>query len=246
MRALRKLTLVEFKLFLREPLPVFFAVAFPAILIAILGGVQYFRQPQKGLGGLRIIDLYVGISITLVLGMLALQFLPVVMAGYREKGILRRLSTTPVSPVFLLIAQLISITVIMLISVVLVIVVGRLAYAVALPRQALGFLVALLLCAVALFAMGLFVAAVAPTSKAGNAIGSILFFPVMFFAGLWLPREGMPPLLRDISDYTPLGAGEQALHDTMAGAWPQVGSLTVLVAYIVIFGAAAAKFFRWD
>jgi len=246
MRALRKLTIVEFKLFLREPLPVFFAVAFPAVLIAILGGVRFFRQHQKELGGLRVIDLYVGISITLVLGLLALQFTPVVLAGYREKGILRRLSTTPVPPVFLLIAQLVSVMVVTLASVVLVIAVGRLAYAVALPRQILGFLVALVLSAAALFAMGLFVAAIAPNSKAGNAIGSILFFPVMFFAGLWLPREGMPPLLRHISDYTPLGAGEQALHDTTAGSWPHIGSLAVLVAYVVIFGAAAAKFFRWD
>jgi ABC-2 type transport system permease protein len=246
MSALTRLTGTEIKLFLREPLGVFFTLAFPSVLVAILGSVPAFRRPDEGVGGLRVIDLYVTISIALVLAMLALQFTPAVLANYRERGVLRRLSTTPVHPAMLLVAQLATSLAIAVVAATLVLGIGRVAFAVPLPRQLAGFLVAFVLAAAALFAIGLLVAAVAPSGKAGNAIGTILFFPVMFFAGLWAPREAMPAVLRRIGDFTPLGAGEQALHDAAAGLWPQVGHLGVLVAYIVVFGLAAARMFRWE
>ncbi len=243
---MRKLIGTEVRLLLREPVAVFFAVAFPSLLVIILGSIPSFRQPDKDIGGLRVIDLYVTIAITLVLAMLALQGAPGVVATYRERGVLRRLSTTPVHPARLLGAQLVTWVSTALLSAVLVMLVGRIGFSVPVPHELVGFLVALLLSAAALFAIGLFVAAVAPNGKAGNAIGVMLFFPVMFFAGLWVPREAMPAALRRIGDFTPLGAGEQALHDAAAGAWPHLGQLAVLVGYLVVFGAAAARLFRWE
>jgi ABC-2 type transport system permease protein len=241
-----KLVATETRLFLREPVAVFFTVAFPAILVGVLGSVRAFREPDKDLGGIRVIDLYVTISITLIIAMLALQGTPAVLANYREKGVLRRLGTTPVNPAMLLVAQLVNSMMVALVSVALVLGLGRIAFAVPLPRQFGGFLLALVLAAAALFAIGLFVAAVAPNAKAGNAIGVILFFPVMFFAGLWAPRETMPALLRRIGDFTPLGAGEQALHQATMGSWPHAGALAVLAGYFVLFGLAAARLFRWE
>jgi ABC-2 type transport system permease protein len=156
------------------------------------------------------------------------------------------MSTTPVSPAMLLTAQVLTGLLMALVSGALVTAVGRLVFDVALPRQLTGYAVAFFLVAVALFAIGLFIAAVAPSGKAGNAIGAIAFFPVMFFAGLWLPREAMPALLQRIGDYTPLGAGEHALHDAAIGLWPHTGQLAVLVGYVVVFGLAAARMFRWE
>jgi ABC-2 type transport system permease protein len=127
-----------------------------------------------------------------------------------------------------LVAQLVNSLLVALASVVLVLAIGRIAFDVPLPRQFGGFLIALVLTAAALLAIGLFIAAVAPNAKAGNAIGVILFFPVMFFAGLWVPREAMPKALRQIADFTPLGAGERALHDATMGSWPHATSLAVL------------------
>jgi ABC-2 type transport system permease protein len=241
-----QLARTEWKLFLREPLVMFFVVAFPAILVAVLGAVKGFRQSDPDLGGSRVIDVYVPVSILLALAIMALQYAPSVLANYRERGILRRLSTTPVAPVKLLAAQLVNSLAVLVVAVALVLVVGRLAFSVALPEQFAGYVLTLLLTAAALFSIGLFVAAVAPSGKAANAIGSLLFFPTMFFAGLWFPREAMPTLLRRIADLTPLGAGEQALHDTAAGAWPHAGALLVLAAYLVAFGVAAARLFRWE
>ncbi|GAA1802755.1 ABC transporter permease [Luedemannella flava] len=246
MTALRKLTVTEFKLFLREPMVVFFAIAFPSVLVGILGNVDEFQKVDPALGGARVIDLYVTIAATFVLAMLGLQAAPAVLATYREKGILRRMSTTPVHPTNMLAAQLIANVTIALVSAALVFTVGRVAFDVALPRQIVGFAVAFTFTAAAVFAVGIFVAAVAPNGKAANGIGAVLFFPLMFFAGLWAPRETMSPVLRRIGDFTPLGAGEQALHDAASGAWPGAGSLLVLVAYVVAFGLAAARLFRWE
>src|SRR5919199_4591916 len=95
MPPLRKLPLVEFKLFLRDPMAAFFALAFPPLLVVILGSVPAFREPSKDLGGLRVIDLYVPIVIAFALAMPALSGLPTYLATYRERGILRRGAAPP-------------------------------------------------------------------------------------------------------------------------------------------------------
>jgi ABC-2 type transport system permease protein len=241
-----RLTRAEFRLFLREPVVVFFSLAFPTVLVGILGAIPDFRKPSPEVGGLRYVDVYVPIAMTLVLAMLALQFAPAVLANYREKGILRRMSATPVGPVALLGAQLVSTLATALASVALISLLGWFAYRVPAPRQFTGYALAFVLTAAALFAIGMFVAALAPSGKAGNAIGTFLFFPTMFFSGLWLPREVMPGWLQRIGDFTPLGAGEHALHDAATGAWPHAAQLLVLVAYAVAFGLAAARLFRWE
>jgi ABC-2 type transport system permease protein len=244
MSTLRKLILTELRLFLREPVGVFFTVAFPGILVTVVGKV--WSKPDPALGGLRVIDLYITVAVTFVMCMLGLQFAPQALATYRERGMLRRMSTTPVHPAKLLVAQLTTNLLAALVSIALVLVIGRVVFGVALPKQVPGFLVALVLAAAAVFAIGLVIAALAPTGKAGGAIGGILFFPMMFFAGLWVPREVMSSTLRQISDLTPLGAGVQALRDAANGSWPHTGPLLVLTAYVVVFGVAAVRLFRWE
>ena len=246
MRVFAKLTRTEFRLLLREPMQLFWIFAFPSILVIILGSVPAFREPSPDLGGLRVIDLYAAIAIILTLAMLGVQSAPLVLTTYRERGILRRLATTPVRPVALLGAQLVMSLLTAIVSVALLLIIARLVFAVALPRHGPGFAVAFLATAGATFAIGLFIAAVAPGGKAANTIGTLSFFPLMFFAGLWTPREVFPEVLRRIADLTPLGAGERAVQEAMAGQWPAWGSLTVLVAYMLVFGLAAARLFRWE
>jgi ABC-2 type transport system permease protein len=97
-----------------------------------------------------------------------------------------------------------------------------------------------------LFAVGLLLAAVARTSTAANVIGRVTFFPLMFFAGLWLPRALMPPFLLDVSNYTPLGAAVQAMQASMQTGFPPAAPLLVLAGYAVVFGYLARRFFRWE
>ncbi|MEN3306426.1 MAG: type transport system permease protein [Micromonosporaceae bacterium] len=246
MNSFAKLTSVEIKLLLREPAAVFFGVAFAPILVVVLGSIPGFRKPVADLGGARVIDLYVPVCAAFVLAILGVAVVPTALAIYRERGVLRRMSTTPVPPARLLGANLLAGLAMGLVAIVALLAVGRIAFGVALPRQLLGYALALVLAAAAVFALGLVVAAVAPSGKASSVIGNLLFFPLMFFAGLYVPREAMPHGLRQVSDYTPLGAGVQALRDASTGSWPHATHLAVLAGYLAVFSLAAARLFRWE
>jgi ABC-2 type transport system permease protein len=246
MNGLAKLTWNEAKLLWREPSSVFFSLAFPTILVVILGSVPGFREHVPSLGGQRPIDLYVPILIAFAMTMLAFQALPTALASYREKGILRRMAVTPVGPARVLQAQMLTCLLMSIGAVGMLVIVGRVAFSVPLPGQVFAFALSFVFCSAALLAIGLTIVALVPSGRAGNAIGTLLFFPNMFFAGLWIPRAAMPANLRQIGDYTPLGAGVQALQDATAGAWPHPLHLAVLAAYIVVFGIIASKMFRWE
>ena len=109
-----------------------------------------------------------------------------------------------------------------------------------------GLLLSVAVSMAGLFAIGLLIAAVAKTSTAANVIGRLAFFPLMFFAGLWLPRALMPALLLDISNYTPLGAAVQAMQSSMQTGFPPTAPLLVLAAYAIVFGFLARRFFAWE
>jgi ABC-2 type transport system permease protein len=184
--------------------------------------------------------------IALAIATLALSGLPQLLATYREKGILRRMATTPVPPIVVLAAQLLMCAAMSVVTMVVVLAIARIAFDVALPRQIAGYLLAYVLSVVATLAIGLLIAALAPSGKGAGAIGTVLFFPTLFFAGLWVPRAAMPEVLRRISDFTPLGAGVQSLQDAANGSWPQLAQIAVLLVWTVAASAAAARFFRWE
>jgi ABC-2 type transport system permease protein len=246
MNALTKLTVTESKLFFREPIAVFFTLVFPLLLLVVIGSVPALRRPDPNFAGARFIDLYAPVVIALSIAMLALSGLPQMLATYREKGILRRMATTPVRPIRMLSAQLIMCSALSVLTMIVVVAVGRIAFDVPLPRQIAAYLLAYVLSAVATLAMGLLIAALAPSGKGAGAIGSILFFPVLFLAGLWGPRATMPEWFRRISDFTPLGAGVQSLQDAAGGAWPQLLHVAVMIGWTVAAGALAARYFRWE
>lgn len=177
---------------------------------------------------------------------LSINVLPSTLAGYREKGILRRLRTTPAGPARVLAAQLIVYLAVEVIAVLVLLLLARFAFHVILPRQPTGFAIAALLASIALISIGLFIAAASPTGRIANAVGAILFYVMMFFAGLFLPTEDMPPALRHVSHATPLGAAVQALTDAAQGHWPHPLPLLTMAAYALVFGLAAVRLFRWE
>ena len=247
MSALTKLTTVEGKLFAREPLAMFWGLIFPAVLLIALGlFFPGFDSPNPDLGGFRLIDLYAPIVLALALATLAFTTLPVILATYRERGVLRRLQTTPVSPWRLVTAQLIIQMVIAGLAAALAIGVGAVVFDIPLPQNPGGFVMVYGLAAVSMLAIGLLIGAVAPTASSGQGIGMAVYFPMLFFAGVYFPREAMPDGLLAVSDMTPTGAAVQAIQDTWSGLAPTTSSVLVMAAFAIGAGVLAALVFRWE
>jgi len=244
--ALLKLSLTELKLLSRERVRMTLPIAIPLLLIIILGNIHALRVPRALYGGESFIDLYTTIMVVFGLALLALTNMPMIVADYRERGVLRRLQTTPIGPVRVLAAQLVADLTVAVFMVIAILAVARIAFAVPLPRQPGAFIVAALLAAGALLGAGLLVAAVAPTGRVARGIGAVLFYAMMFFAGLWLPIPNMPAVLQHISHATPLGAAVPALTLAAEGSWPTALQLGTMAAWAVALGLAAARFFRWE
>jgi len=234
----------ETKLLLREPILLFWGVLFPLVLLTVMGLAG--DDPDPGLGGLTLVQTYVPVLIAFTFTVLGTSALPTAVATYRERGILKRLATTPVRPSRLLGAQMTTSAAMAAATAILILAVARIAFGVPLPREAFAFVLAVVLAAAALLGIGLLIAALAPRTRVAGAIGTMLFFPLMFFAGLWAPRATMGDTLRDIGDYTPLGAAVQALQDATAGTWPSAGQLLVMAAYATICAVLATRLFRWQ
>ncbi|MFC8013927.1 ABC transporter permease [Streptomyces cinereoruber] len=236
----------EARLFGREPGSLFWVMLSPTLLLVILGLIPSFREASEDLGGRRVIDLYVPVSVLFALIMSGLQAMPPVLSGYRERGILRRMSTTPVRPGALLTAQLALHAAAVLVSALLVIAVGRLAFGVALPGNPAGYLLALLLAVACGLALGATVCAVSRTQKIATAVGSAVFFPTMFTAGVWVPVQAMPDTLQRIVGLTPFGAASEALDTAASGGWPGWAALGVMALWAVALTGASVRWFRWQ
>jgi ABC-2 type transport system permease protein len=248
MRGLAKLTTIEAKvLFLRDPVWLLVALAVPIGILLVFGLPGFAREPVPELGGQRPIDTVLpSVTLAINVGVLAISALPVYLATYREKGILRRLSTTPASPAMLLAAQVAVNLAMAVLALALMLGIGVIWLGMSVPASAGWFAVAFLLGTAALFAVGLAIAAVAPTARVANAVSMLVFFPSLFFAGVWLPKHLMPDLLSRIGDLTPLGAFRESVQDAWAGSAPEPLHLAALAVVVVVAGVAAAKLFRWE
>jgi ABC-2 type transport system permease protein len=242
--AFRHLVETEARLLVREIVPLLWGVGFPMVLLCVMGAFSH--GPDKSLGGFSLVAAYEPILIAFSCATFALQGLPAVIAGYRERGILRRLNATPVGAGRLLLAHLTVNLSVSLVATAGILIVGDAAFGVPLPGQAAGFALALVLTAAAMLTLGLFVASLARTGRVAGAVGTMIFLPLMFFAGLWTPQATMPAALRRAGDDTPLGAAVSALQHSMAGQWPSASGLAILAGYSVAFGLLAWRLFRWE
>ena len=236
----------EARLVRRQPTNMIGSIGLPVVLMIIFGEVPTLNRPATELGGLTGFDTYVPVIMVLGLTMLALLGLPGPLVSYRELGILRRLSTTPVPPSWLLAAQVVVQLGIALAGLLIVNVVSVVAFGAPVPKSLAGLALSCLLAIGGLFALGLLIAALAPTANSVNAIGRLALFPLLFFAGLWLPRAIMPAVLLDVSNYTPLGAAVEAIQDSIRTGFPPIAPLLVLAAYALVFAFLARRFFRWE
>lgn len=247
MAATMELTRVEGRLFVRDPIALFFGLVFPALLLLLLGAFfPGFTDPSPDLDGASYLEVYSSIALALGVATLGLVTLPPILGGYRQYGILRRLRTTPVHPVRLLTAQLTVHLVVAVVAGAAAVVVAVAAFDVAVPELPLWFAISYLLAAASVFAIGLLVGARARSTVSGQAIGMGIYFPMLFLAGVWIPRAVMPDGLRTVSDLTPLGSAVQALEDSWFGVTPSMLNLGVMVVWALVVGFLAVRLFRWE
>ena len=251
MHALLRLTVAEVKVFLRDPISVCLGVLFPAALLLGLGAIPALREPAKEFGGRPFVEAWAPAALALGLGIIALQQIPVVVATYRERGVLRRMSTTPVHPSAMLAAQLLVALGAAVVAGALVVASAWLALDVPLPQRPLEFVASFVVGFGALLAVGTLIAAVAPSLRLATGLATFAYVVAMFAGGVFLPQFLMPDALVRVSAYVPPGV--QALLESWSGVAAtttagaplmlQVGIMALLAAVV---GGAAATLFRWE
>ncbi|MGK3203256.1 ABC transporter permease [Amycolatopsis sp. MEPSY49] len=247
MTVLTKLTAAEAKVFLRDPGAPAIVVGIPLALLLVFGLLPGANEPDPKYGGHSALATVIApMAVTILLAMLALTHFPNVMGTYREKGLLKRLSASPVSPSRLLTAQLLVNLAAAVVVVLLIAGVGGLVLGIPLPANPAGFLISIVLGALSLFSVGLLIAALAPTGRAAGGIGSAVFFPMLALGGVWVPKEQLPVALQHVADVLPLGSTLNALRATWAGDAPELLQLGAMAVFAVGCTTIAARVFRWE
>jgi len=139
MKSLLKMTWMEAKLFLREPVGAFFTLVFPLLMLFLFGSI-YGNEPTPGSGGQGTIDVLIPALTAMIIGMTGLMSITITMATYRENGVLRRLRTTPVSPLVVMAAQVVVVFTMTGLGMLLLVTAGKLVYHVRFEGNAFSML----------------------------------------------------------------------------------------------------------
>jgi ABC-2 type transport system permease protein len=252
MKSLAKMSRIEAKLFLREPVGAFFTLAFPVIMLVIFATIYgSTAAPLPGAGapaGQGALDMLIPSFAAMVIGIAGLMSITITMATYRENGILRRLSTTPVSPLVVLAAQVLVVFAMTAVGVFLLIAIGALVYGVRFEGNALRFAGGFVLGCLGFFGIGFVLAGVLPTARAAQGVAMVLLYPMLILSGAAWPRELMPATVQKITAFVPLTYVVNLLRGLWAGEpWSaHLLDAGVLVAMLVICTLVASRTFRWE
>jgi len=236
---------VQGKLALREPAGLVFGIGLPLILLIIFGNVPTFNQPIEG-SSFTLFELYIPILMVTVLIFLGLFGLPIPLVRDREIGWLRRISTTPIPPAKLLAAQVTINLILAAVGFTILVAGSTLIFGVKLAFDIPGFILSLVLATLAMFSLGLLLTSVAPSQSAANGITMGLLYPLLFFAGIYVPIQVLPSGLQTAALYTPVGAAVNALNSSMNRSFPSFVPLVVMAAYAAFFSFVAIRYFRWE
>lgn len=246
MKPFLKLTYSELKLQLREPVGLFFTLAFPVMLMALFGLI-FGNEAEAFLGGYGQVDLSVPGYIGMIIGTIGMLSMPISIATYRENGILRRLRATPVQSKAILWSQVAAQTIIALLGIALLVITGLLLFDLRLPIGGdVMILPGILLSAFSFFAIGFVLAGVMPTPRTAQAVGMAIFFPMLFLSGAAMPRFIMPEGVQAVAKVLPLTQVVILLEDLwLRGEW----NLTAVafITAVLILGLIISRFtFRWE
>lgn len=240
----RKLTWIELKLFGREPLALVFTLAFPLLLLVVLAGVFGSEPDYEAFGGLVPSDYYLAGYAAVVIGAIGLVAVPVHVAGYRERGILRRFHASSLPTTAVVGAQVAVGLAVATIGGAALVAAGALVFGAAMPIAVPRVLVAFLATTLAFLALGLLLGALARTARAAQALGMMLFFPMWLLSGAAPPPEVMGDTMVAVSESLPLTWGVRALQEPWLGGGSATAELLALAALAAVAGPLAVRLLR--
>lgn len=207
----------EFMLLLREPVAVFFSLAFPLIIYVFIG-IPYGSTEIAP--GVHFIDAMFSSLILTVAANLLLMGLPIYLAELRSCGVDRRYAVLPL-PGRLFASSVLASMLILLAgsSAVIVLVVG-LRDGLRATLWSPVYLLLLIGSILWLSALGFLIGALRVSARTTQALSAAIFFIMFFGSGAAVPLEGLPEILQKILEWNPL---KQWL-DVMIGVYTGAGA----------------------
>ena len=248
LRGLWRLTWLEIKIFVREPLGVIGTVGVPVfafIAVARLIGPSV-RTGSPGVPRFVTIDLPIFTS--LLIAASSVMSLVTIIAIYREGGILKRLRATPLRAHTILAAHVLVKLLTTAVTVTLMILAGRRYYPVGADVPIVSFTLGLLFCTVCIISLGFLIASVVPTARFAQPIGTAIIYPMLGISGLFVPLGSLPPALRAVAHLLPFTYSVSLLRGIWHGeGWlSHTGDVAVLALIFVTCIAVSTKVFRWE
>lgn len=245
-RGLAKLTWLEIKIFVREPMGVIGTVGIPVLLFVVMSRLFGARVASGGVPRGFSADLPIFASLLIAAG--AVQSLAAIMAIYREGGILKRLKATPLRPVTILTAHVLVKLVFTLITAAVMLLAGRRYFPLGANVPMVSFTVALLFSTFCILAMGFTIASIVPTARFAQPIGTLVLYPMIGVSGLFVPVDALPTALGYLARLFPTTYAVSLMRGIWNGeGWIAQGSdVAALLILFVGYVAISAKAFRWE
>jgi ABC-2 type transport system permease protein len=238
-----RLAWTEIKLGLREPTVGVFALAFPLILLYLLLN-SFGTLPDPDFGGVSPADYYVPAYAAGSIAAAGLIALPVHLAAYRERGVLRRLRASGIAPGSVLIAQTLVASLIVTIGSAVMVALGDASYELSTPASWTVVAGGFALAAVTFCAVGVALASLLPTARAAQVVGLLLFFSMFFISGGGPPESILPDGVATVADALPMAYAVDVLQQGWwTGTWDGTG-LAVQLAVLVVATAVALRRLR--
>jgi ABC-2 type transport system permease protein len=248
MHGLLKLTWLETKIFMREPMGAIGTIVIPVIAFLGLGRLAGRTLSPESASGSALARIGLPVFAAILIALSAVISLVTIIAIYREGGILKRLRATPLRPTTILAAHVVVKLMLTAATLALMVAAGRRYYPAGVNVSVVSVTIALLLATWSILAIGFIIASVVPTARFAQPIGAALFYPMVALSGLFVPIATMPPGVQLLARLMPLTYAVSLLKGVWQGeAWS--AHLGDVAALIVVFGVSVAissRVFRWE
>jgi ABC-2 type transport system permease protein len=238
--AVSRLVRAELKLMTRDPLVLTFVFAFPVVTMLIIGGA-FGTAPDPAFDNVNPSHWYVASYLTVVIAAIGLVMLPVHLASYRERGVLRRFAAAGFPRWSFAMAQLIVGLVTTVVACALLLVVAAPVYGIPAMHDWWRVAVALPLGAVAFVSLGVLLGSVLPSARSAQAVGLLIFFPSFLLGAGGPPPHVMGAAVRHVAGPLPLTLLTNAVREPWLGLGSATWSLLAVAALAVAGTVLAAR-----